>query len=60
MGITTEVIRAAIPSKDNKYPVKAMMVAGTNITKSIPERKLLEKALNELEFMVVMDTMPME
>jgi len=60
MGITTEVIRAAIPSKDNKYPVKAMMVAGTNITKSIPERKLLEKALNELEFMVVMDTMPMD
>jgi len=60
MGITTEVIRAAIPSEDNKYPVKAMMVAGTNITKSIPEKKLLEKAMDELEFMVVMDTMPMD
>jgi len=60
MGITTEVIRAAIPSEDNKYPVKAMMVAGTNITKSIPEKKLLEKAMDELEFMVVLDTMPMD
>ena len=60
MGITTEVIRAAIPSEENKYPVKAMMVAGTNITKSIPEKALLEKAIDELEFMVVMDTMPMD
>lgn len=60
MGITSEVIRAAIPSKDNKYPVKAMMVAGTNITKSIPQKQLLEKAIDELDFMVVMDTMPMD
>ncbi|WP_298493750.1 molybdopterin-dependent oxidoreductase [uncultured Algibacter sp.] len=60
MGITTEVIRHAIPSKDNKYPVKAMMVAGTNITKSIPNKKLLEEAIDELEFMVVIDTMPMD
>ncbi|WP_282135670.1 molybdopterin-containing oxidoreductase family protein [Seonamhaeicola maritimus] len=60
MGITTEVIRAAIPDKENKYPVKAMMVAGTNITKSIPEKELLEKAMNEMEFIVVMDTMPMD
>lgn len=59
-GITTEVIKCAIPSKTNKYPVKAMMVAGTNITKSIPNKKLLEEAMNNLEFMVVMDTMPMD
>jgi len=60
MGVTTEVMQAAIPSKDNKYPVKALMVAGTNITKSIPNKKSLEKAIDELEFMVVMDTMPMD
>ncbi len=46
--------------KDNKYPVKALMVAGTNITKSIPNKKLLEEAIDNLEFMVVMDTMPMD
>ena len=60
MGITTEVVKASIPSPDNKYPVKAWLVAGTNITKSIPNKKLLEKAIEELEFMVVVDTMPMD
>ena len=60
MGITTEVIKATIPSEDNKYPVKIWLVAGTNITKSIPDRKLLEAAMEELEFMVVVDTMPMD
>ena len=60
MGITTEVIKASIPDQNNPYPVKAWMVAGTNITKSIPNKKLLEEAINSLEFMVVMDTMPMD
>ncbi|TGV01468.1 molybdopterin-containing oxidoreductase family protein [Flavivirga rizhaonensis] len=60
MGITTEVMKRAIPSKDNKYPVKALMVAGTNITKSIPNKKLLEQAMDALDFIVVLDTMPMD
>mgnify|MGYP000865727479 CR=1 FL=1 len=60
MGITTEVMKCAIPSDDNKYPVKAVMVAGTNITKSIPNKKLLEEAMDALDFMVVVDTMPMD
>ncbi len=60
MGITTEVIKASIPKTDNPYPVKAWMVAGTNITKSIPNKKLLEEAIESLDFMVVMDTMPMD
>ncbi len=60
MGITTEVIKATISNPANKYPVKAWFVAGTNITKSIPDRKLLEAAMEELEFMVVVDTMPMD
>jgi thiosulfate reductase/polysulfide reductase chain A len=60
MGITTEVMKCAIPSDDNKYPVKALMVAGTNITKSIPNKKLLEEAIDALDFMVVVDTMPMD
>ncbi len=60
MGITTEVIKASIPNVENKYPVKAWMVAGTNITKSIPNKKLLEEAMDAIEFMVVVDTMPMD
>ncbi|WP_041633210.1 molybdopterin-dependent oxidoreductase [Maribacter sp. HTCC2170] len=60
MGITNEVIRNTIPSKDNKYPIKAWFVAGTNLNKSIPNKKLLEEAIDALDFMVVVDTMPME
>jgi thiosulfate reductase/polysulfide reductase chain A len=60
MGITTEVIKASIPDEKNQYPVKAWLVAGTNLTKSIPEKALLEKAINALDFMVVVDTMPMD
>lgn len=60
MGITTEVINASIPSPDNPHAVKAWMVAGTNITKSIPNKKLLEEAMEAIDFMVVMDTMPMD
>ncbi len=60
MGITTELIRASIPQKDNKYPVKAWMVAGTNLIQSIPDTKLLKEAMDALEFMVVIDTMPMD
>ncbi len=60
MGITSEVLKAAIPSEDNKYPVKAMMIAGTNITKSIPDKKLVSDALQALDFVVVIDTMPMD
>lgn len=60
MGITTEVIKASIPNPDNPYPVKAWMVAGTNITKSIPNKKLLEEAIDSIDFMVVLDTMPMD
>ena len=60
MGITSELIQASIPSEDNPYPVKPWMVAGTNLTKSIPQKKLIEKAIDSLEFMVVIDTMPMD
>ena len=60
MGVTTEIIRASIPGENDEYPVKAWMVAGTNLTKSIPNKRLLEKAIESLDFMVVIDTMPMD
>ena len=60
MGNTVEVVKASIPEDNPKYPVKAWLVAGTNITKSIPNKALLEKAVESLDFMVVVDTMPMD
>ena len=60
MGITNELIKASIPSKDNKHPVKAWFIAGTNLINTVPQREIIEKAIDAVEFIVVVDTMPME
>ncbi|MCA0932297.1 molybdopterin-dependent oxidoreductase [Lutimonas saemankumensis] len=60
MGNTTEVIKASIASENQKYPIKGWFVAGTNLVASVPQKNIIEKAVESLEFIVVMDTMPME
>jgi len=60
MGITNELIKATLNNKENKYPVKGWFVAGTNLVNTVPQREVIEKAIEALDFMVVMDTMPME
>ncbi len=60
MGITSEVIRASIPGENEEYPVKGWFVAGTNLVNTVPQREMIEKAIDAVEFIVVMDTMPME
>lgn len=60
MGNTTEVIKASIDSENQKYPVKGWFVAGTNLVASVPQKSIIEKAIESLDFIVVMDTMPME
>ena len=60
MGNTTEVIKASQPDYSGKYPVKGWFVAGTNLVASVPQKDLIEKAIDNLDFIVVMDTMPME
>lgn len=60
MGITNEIIRASIPEEEGEHKVRAWMVGGTNLIKTIPDKPLLEKALQSIEFLVVVDTMPMD
>ena len=60
MGNTTEVIKASIASENQKYPIKGWFVAGTNLVASVPQKNIIEKAVESLDFIVVMDTMPME
>jgi thiosulfate reductase/polysulfide reductase chain A len=60
MGITNEIINASIPGEHEGHEVKAWLVAGTNLIKTIPNKALLKKAMEALEFMVVVDTMPMD
>jgi thiosulfate reductase/polysulfide reductase chain A len=60
MGLTQEIIRASIPEENTKHKVKAWFVSGTNLIQAIPNKPTLLKAIDSLDFMVVVDTMPME
>ena len=60
MGITTELLKASIPRLNYKHQVKAWLVAGTNLPLSMPDKKLFREAAEAVEFIAVMDTMPME
>jgi len=60
MGITTDLMKASIPRYNYKHQVKAWMVGGTNLPLSMPDKKLFKEAAESVEFIVVMDTMPME
>ena len=60
MGITSELLRASIPRLNYKHQVKAWLVAGTNLPLSMPDKKLFKEAAESVEFIAVMDTMPMD
>lgn len=55
-GVTNNVIKASLPKTDLPHQVKAWFVAATNLTYSVPEdREVFKKALEALEFLVVID-----
>jgi thiosulfate reductase/polysulfide reductase chain A len=60
MGLTQEIIRASIPEENTRHKVKGWFVSGTNLPLAIPDRPMMDKAVQELDFIVVVDTMPMD
>ncbi|MGE5383828.1 MAG: molybdopterin-containing oxidoreductase family protein [Omnitrophica WOR_2 bacterium] len=60
MSVSNSFIDASIISEENKYPIKAWFIAGTNLPMAIPLKSQIMKALQDLEFVVVVDTMPTE
>ena len=60
MGLTQELIKASIPGKAGEHQVKAWFVAGTNLPKTIPNKDILKEAVDAVEFIAVVDTMPMD
>ena len=60
MGITTQLLKASIPRYNFEHQVKAWLVGGTNLPLSMPDTKLFREAAEAVEFIAVMDTMPME
>ncbi len=57
-GLTQELVRATMTG--TPYPIKAWIVYGQNVFESIPQKQNTRKAIEQLEFMVVVDVLPME
>ena len=60
MGITTELLQASIPEFGYKHQIKSWIVAGTNLPLTIPNKELFQMAANAVDFIAVVDTMPMD
>ena len=60
MGITNEIIDHALPEYNGPYKVKAFFITATNPIQSIPPEEKSKRALQNAEFVVVVDTMPAE
>jgi thiosulfate reductase/polysulfide reductase chain A len=57
-GLTQGLVQATLTG--NPYPIKGWIVYGQNILESIPQRENTRKAIEQLEFMAVVDVLPVE
>jgi len=55
-GLTQELVKATLSGKP--YPIKSWMVFGQNIFNSIPSQETTRKAIDQLDFMAVVDVRP--
>ena len=56
-GVTNGLVDATLTAQP--YPIKAWVVYGQNVLESIPQQQKTLKAIEQLEFMAVVDVMPM-
>ncbi|XCN71987.1 MAG: molybdopterin-dependent oxidoreductase [Candidatus Electrothrix aestuarii] len=57
-GVTQALRDTTINGKP--YPIKAWLVAGTNLMKSLPDQRLTREAIDSLDFFVAIDLFPTE
>ena len=55
-GLTQELVKATLNAKP--YPIKSWMVFGQNIFNSIPSQETTRKAIDQLDFLAVVDVRP--
>ncbi|MCL3782158.1 nitrate reductase [Prolixibacteraceae bacterium JC049] len=60
LALANGVCDATIPSPRMDCHIKAWIVNGTNLIKTLPERQKTIEAIQSLDLLVVVDTMPME
>jgi len=58
--LSNGICDATIPRVDTSCNFKGWVVNGTNLIHTLPDQKKTLEAIDKLEFMVVIDTMPME
>ncbi len=58
--LSTGICDATIPNPELGCNLKAWIVYGTNLMASLPDQRKTLKAIDNLEFLVVIDTMPMD
>lgn len=59
-AVSNMLVEASLPDAPPDRQLKAWIVAGTNLPIAMPETDKLEQAMAALDFLVVVDTMPME
>jgi len=60
LALASGICDATIPAPSRDCSFKAWIVNGTNLIQTLPNQDNTIKAIENLEFMVVIDTMPME
>ena len=60
LGLANVLIDGSIPSDDHDFNIKAWIVNATNLIQSVPDQAKTIKAIQNLDFIVAIDTMPME
>ncbi len=58
--VSNDICDSTIPAPDRACSFKAWIVNGTNLINTLPNQKNTLEAIQNLEFMVAIDTMPME
>ncbi len=59
-AVSNMLIDATIPENNPAYPIKGWLVNATNLISSIPNQNNTLKAIQNLDLLVAIDTMPME
>ncbi len=60
LSVANALVDASIPEAGKEHLIRGWIVSGTNLPMTMPQKDQLMKAMQSLEFLVVVDTMPME
>lgn len=60
MAVTNTIIEASVPKEGREKNIKGWIVSGTNLPLTIPNKEMFKNAVQALDLIVVVDTMPME